>query len=109
MSGPYADVGGAGSVWRANGDRGFRPAAKGWTIDIVSADHQNKVDIGSNIARQWFDQGKADVILDALNSGVALAVSQIVKEKNKVFLVSGAGNLGPDRQGLHAEHDPLDL
>ncbi len=65
-------------------------AAKGWKIDIVSADHQNKVDIASNIARQWFDKGQADVILDSLNSGVALAVSQIVKEKNKVFLVSGA-------------------
>ena len=91
MSGPYADVGGAGSVLAAQiavEESGL--AAKGWKIDIVSADHQNKVDIASNIAREWFDQGKADVILDALNSGVALAVSQVVKEKNKVFLVSGA-------------------
>jgi len=91
MSGPYADVGGAGSVLAAQiaaEDSGL--AAKGWKIEFVSADHQNKVDIASNIAREWFDQGKADVILDALNSGVALAVSQIVKEKNKVFLVSGA-------------------
>jgi branched-chain amino acid transport system substrate-binding protein len=91
MSGPYADVGGAGSVLAAQiaaEESGL--AAKGWKIDIISADHQNKVDIASNIAREWFDQGKADVVLDALNSGVALAVSQIVKEKNKVFLVSGA-------------------
>jgi len=91
MSGPYADVGGAGSVLAAQlavEESGL--AAKGWKIDIVSADHQNKVDIASNIAREWFDQGKADVVLDALNSGVALAVSQVVKEKNKVFLVSGA-------------------
>jgi branched-chain amino acid transport system substrate-binding protein len=91
MSGPYADVGGAGSVLAAQiavEESGL--AAKGWKIDIVSADHQNKVDIASNVAREWFDQGKADVVLDALNSGVALAVSQIVKEKNKIFLVSGA-------------------
>jgi branched-chain amino acid transport system substrate-binding protein len=91
MSGPYADVGGAGSVLAAQiaaEDSGL--AAKGWKIHIVSADHQNKVDIASNTAREWFDKGQADVILDALNSGVALAVSQVVKEKNKVFLVSGA-------------------
>ncbi|MGP0103780.1 ABC transporter substrate-binding protein [Rhodoblastus sp.] len=93
MSGPYADVGGAGSVVAAQmaiDDSGL--LAQGWTINLVSADHQNKVDIGSNIARQWIDEGKADVILDSLNSGVALAVSQIVREKNKVFLVSGAGS-----------------
>ena len=65
-------------------------AAKGWKVELVYADHLNKVDVGTNIAREWFDQGKADVIVDTLNSGVALAVSQIVKEKNKVFLNSGA-------------------
>jgi branched-chain amino acid transport system substrate-binding protein len=91
MSGPYADVGGTGSVLAAQmaiEDSGL--AAKGWKISAVSADHQNKVDVGSNIVREWFDQGKADVIVDTLNSGVALAVSQIVKEKNKVLLNSGA-------------------
>ena len=51
-----------------------------------------KVDIATNISREWFDQGKADVIVDTLNSGVALAVSQIVKEKNKVLLNSGAAS-----------------
>ncbi len=91
MSGPYADVGGVGSTLAAEmavGDSGM--AAKGWKVEIVSADHQNKVDVASNISREWFDQGKADVIVDTLNSGVALAVSQIVKEKNKVLLNSGA-------------------
>lgn len=91
MSGPYADVGGVGSVLAAQmaiEDSGL--TAKGWKISSVSADHQNKVDVGSNIVREWFDQGKADVIVDTLNSGVALAVSQIVKEKNKVLLNSGA-------------------
>jgi branched-chain amino acid transport system substrate-binding protein len=91
MSGPYADVGGVGSTLAAQmaiEESGM--AAKGWKVELVSADHQNKVDIASNISREWFDQGKADVIVDTLNSGVALAVSQIVKEKNKVLLNSGA-------------------
>jgi len=93
MSGPYADVGGAGSTLAAQmavDESGL--AAKGWKIDVVSADHQNKVDVGSNIARQWFDRDKVDVIVDTLNSGVALAVSQVVKEKNKVLLNSGAAS-----------------
>ncbi len=91
MSGPYADDGGAGSVLAAQlaiDESGL--AAKGWKVELISADHLNKVDIGTNIAREWFDQDKADVIVDTLNSGVALAVSQIVKDKNKVFLNSGA-------------------
>jgi branched-chain amino acid transport system substrate-binding protein len=91
MSGPYADVGGVGSTLAAElavEESGIK--ARGWNVSIVSADHQNKVDVASNIAREWFDQGKADVIVDTLNSGVALAVSQIVREKNKVLLNSGA-------------------
>jgi branched-chain amino acid transport system substrate-binding protein len=90
-SGPYADVGGVGSELAARmaiDESGL--AAKGWKIGLVYADHLNKVDVGASIAREWFDQHKADVIVDTLNSGVALAVSQIVKEKNKVFLNSGA-------------------
>jgi branched-chain amino acid transport system substrate-binding protein len=59
-------------------------------VEIISADHQNKPDIGSNIARQWFDVDKVDVIVDVPNSGVALAVNEVAREKNKVFLVSGA-------------------
>ena len=65
--------------------------AKGWKIDIIAGDHQNKPDIGVNIVRQWFDVDKVDVIVDVPNSGVALAVSNLVKEKNGVFLNSGAG------------------
>ncbi len=59
-------------------------------VDIISADHQNKPDIGANIARQWFDTQNVDAIVDVPNSGVALAVNEVVREKNKVFLVSGA-------------------
>ena len=59
-------------------------------VEIVSADHQNKPDVGSSIANQWFDVDKVDMIIDVPNSGVALAVSQVAAQKNKVFIVSGA-------------------
>ena len=91
LSGLYADLGGQGSIEAARmavDDSGM--AAKGWKIDVISADHQNKPDVGSNIARQWIDVDKVDVIVDVPNSGVALAVSQVVREKGKAFLVSGA-------------------
>jgi branched-chain amino acid transport system substrate-binding protein len=92
QSGLYSDLGGPGSTLAAQmavEDSGL--TAKGWKIDIISGDHQNKPDIGVNIARQWFDVDKVDVIVDVPNSGVALAVSNVVKEKNGVFLDSGAG------------------
>ncbi len=82
-SGLYSDLGGAGSTLAAQmavEDSGL--AAKGWKIDIISADHQNKPDIGTTIARQWMDVEKVDVFVDVLNSGVALAVNNLVKEKN---------------------------
>jgi branched-chain amino acid transport system substrate-binding protein len=59
-------------------------------VEIVSADHQNKPDVGSSIARQWLDVDKVDVIVDVPNSGVALAVNQIIRDKGKALLVSGA-------------------
>jgi branched-chain amino acid transport system substrate-binding protein len=65
---------------------------KGWKIDVVSGDHQNKPDVGVNIARQWIDNDKVDAIADTPNSGVALAVSNLVKEKNAVLLNSGAAS-----------------
>src|SRR6201985_1426787 len=92
QSGLYADLGGPGSTLAAQmavEDSGL--AAKGWKIDIISGDHQNKPDIGTAIARQWFDVDKVDIIVDVPNSGVALAVNNVVKEKNGVFLNSGAG------------------
>ncbi len=91
MSSLYADDNGAGSVAAAKmAVQDFNPAAHGMKVDIVSADHQNKPDIGSNIARQWFDVDGVDAIVDVPNSGVALAVSEVAREKNKVLLVSGA-------------------
>src|SRR6195952_2443098 len=91
QSGLYADLGGPGSTLAAQmaiEDSGL--AAKGWKIDIISGDHQNKPDIGTAIARQWFDVEKVDTIVDVPNSGVALAVNNVVKEKNGVYINSGA-------------------
>jgi branched-chain amino acid transport system substrate-binding protein len=91
MSGLYADIGGPNSVVAAKmavEDSGL--TKKGWKIDVLSGDHQNKPDVGTNIARQWFDVDKVDAIADTPNSGVALAVSNLVKEKNAVLLNSGA-------------------
>ena len=92
MSSLYADLTGLGSVAAANlAVQDFDPAAHGMKVEIVSADHQNKPDIGSNIARQWLDIDGVDVIIDVPTSSVALAVNDVVREKNKVFLVSGGG------------------
>jgi branched-chain amino acid transport system substrate-binding protein len=91
MSSLYADDNGAGSVAAVNmAVHDFDPAAHNMKVEIISADHQNKPDIGSNIARQWFDVDHVDAIVDVPNSGVALAVSDVAREKNKVLLVSGA-------------------
>jgi branched-chain amino acid transport system substrate-binding protein len=93
MSSLYADIGGPGSIAAAKlAVEDFNPAAHGLKVEIVSADHQNKPDVGANIARQWFDVDHVDVIVDVPNSGVALAVNEVTREKNKVFLVSGAAS-----------------
>jgi branched-chain amino acid transport system substrate-binding protein len=90
-SGLYSDLGGAGSTLAAQmaiEDSGL--AAKGWKIDLISADHQNKPDIATTIARQWIDVEKVDIFMDVLNSGVALAVNNLVKEKNSIMINTGA-------------------
>ena len=91
MSGPYADYQGQGSVIAAQlAIEDFAKQA-GRPVELVSADHQNKTDIGASIARRWFDQDGVDLIVDVPNSAVALAVSNLAREKNKVFIGSGAG------------------
>jgi branched-chain amino acid transport system substrate-binding protein len=93
MSSLYADISGPGSVTAAKmAVEDFNPAAHGMKVEIISADHQNKPDVGSNIARQWFDVDHVDAILDVPTSSVALAVSDVTREKNKVFLISGAAS-----------------
>jgi branched-chain amino acid transport system substrate-binding protein len=93
MSSLYTDLAGAGSVVAAHmavEDSGIEK--RGFKVEYLSADHQNKPDVGSAIARQWYDTEKVDVIVDVPNSGVALAVNQITKDKGKAFLVSGAAS-----------------
>ncbi len=91
-SGVYADITGEGSVIAARmAVEDAKASERGITVSIVSADHQNKPDVGSSIARQWYDQDGVDVILDVPTSSVGLAISQISREKNKVFLNSGSG------------------
>jgi branched-chain amino acid transport system substrate-binding protein len=91
MSGTYKDLSGQGSVLAARmAVEDFGAAAKGMKVEIVGADHQNKPDVGSNVVRTWIDTDKVDVIVDVPTSSVALAVNEIVRDKNKVFLVSGA-------------------
>ena len=92
-SGLYADLTGEGSAVAARlAVEDFKAAEKGLKVEIVSADHQNKPDVGSNIARQWYDTDNVDVITDVPTSSVALAINQITKDKNKIFLNSGAAS-----------------
>ena len=92
-SGLYADISGEGSAVAARmAAEDFKAKDKGINVEIISADHQNKPDVGSNIARQWYDTDGVDVITDVPTSSVALAINQITKEKNKVFLNSGAAS-----------------
>jgi branched-chain amino acid transport system substrate-binding protein len=91
MSGLYADIGGPGSLLAARmavEDSGLTD--KGWKIEVIGGDHQNKPDIATNTARQWIDVDKVDIFVDVLNSGVALAVNNVVREKNVVMINTGA-------------------
>ena len=92
QSGPYADLAGPGSVVAARmAVQDFGAATKGMKVEIVAADHQNKPDVGSQVARQWYDVDKVDVILDVPTSSVVLAVNQVAREKNKALIVSTGG------------------
>jgi branched-chain amino acid transport system substrate-binding protein len=91
LSGPYKDLAGPGAV------AGVRQAlqefgvdAKGIKAEVLSADHLNKPDVGATIARQWFDRDGVDLIVEVANSGVALAVAGVAREKNKVYINSGS-------------------
>ncbi|MFC5066912.1 ABC transporter substrate-binding protein [Flaviflagellibacter deserti] len=92
-SGIYTDLSGEGSVIAARmAVEDFGAAAKGIKVEIISADHQNKPDIASSIARKWYDQDGVDLIVDVPTSSAAFAVSDITREKKKVFINSGAGS-----------------
>ena len=92
MSGPQADFAGPGSVLAARmAVADFGGTVAGMPVEVLSADHQNKADVGANIARQWIDADGVDAIFDVPNSAVALAVSGLVAQKNRALIVSGAG------------------
>ena len=90
MSSLYADDTGIGSVIGAKlAAEEFMKSNPNVKVEVVNADHQNKADVGSNIANQWYDRDGVDMIADVPNSGVALAIAEITKNKNKVFVASG--------------------
>ena len=92
MSGPYRDISGPNVVVVARqAVQDFGAAARGLNVEILQADHQNKADVGVNVARQWFDQG-VDAILDVNNSAIAMAINGLAREKNKVHLNSAAAS-----------------
>src|SRR3954464_15989915 len=93
QSGLYADIGGPGSSVAAQmaiEDSGL--LAKGWKIDLISADHQNKPDVGTNIGKQWIEVAEFNVFVDLASSGVGLAIANLAKEKNVVNLNSASAS-----------------
>jgi branched-chain amino acid transport system substrate-binding protein len=91
FSGPFSDQAGKGSLISAQmAAEDFAKESKGLKVEIISADHQNKPDVGSAIARRWVDREQVDAIVDLPNSGVALAVNTVMKEKNRTMLASGS-------------------
>src|SRR4051794_30604929 len=95
MSSLYADIGGPGSVVAAKmagEDFLASPHKTKRPIEGIAADHVNKADAGANIAREWIDRSGIDAVIDVPNSSVALAVRNVVQQKNRVLLVSGASS-----------------
>ncbi len=92
MSGVYADIGGPGSVLAAKmAVEDYLKASKSsLKVDVVSADHQNKPDVGSSVARKWYDTDGVDMIVDVPTSSVGLAINQISKEKGKAYINTGS-------------------
>ncbi len=90
MSGPYRDATGMGSVACVKqAVRQFN--STGFDVQVISADHQNKPDVGAAIARQWCDRDGVDVIMDVPTSSVALAVNSVAREKNRLYINNGGG------------------
>jgi branched-chain amino acid transport system substrate-binding protein len=115
MSSLYSDATGKGSLTAARmAMTDFGGSVRGKPIEVIGADHLNKPDVGSMIARTWYDTDRVDVIVDVPTSSVALAVQQITREKNRVFLISGAGSsdlTGPacSPNGIHWTYDTYAL
>jgi branched-chain amino acid transport system substrate-binding protein len=91
MSGVYSDFSGAGSVTAVNmAVEEFGGTVLNRPVEVISADHQNKADVGSSIAREWYDKDGVDAILDTTNSAVTLAVMAVTKEKNRIIMIGGS-------------------
>ena len=91
LSGVYSDFGGPGAVEAARmAVADFGGKVLGKTIEVISADHQNKADVAASKAREWYDTQGVDLITESLNSSVAIAVSKVATEKKKVQIVTGA-------------------
>ena len=115
MSGLYADISGQGSVEAARmAIADFGGTVNGKKIELISADHQNKSDVGGAVARQWYDNDKVDAIVDVPTSSVALAVQDVARERKKVFLISGAAasdltGKACSATGIHWTYDTVAL
>jgi branched-chain amino acid transport system substrate-binding protein len=92
MNGPFADQSGRGSVVAAElAAEEFAATGGGVAVRIISADHQNKADIGAQIAREWVDRDGVAAIADSVNSSVGLAVNQVMAEKHRTFVATNVG------------------
>jgi len=115
MSSLFSDIGGRGSVIAAQmAIEDFGGSVLGKPIQLVTSDHQNKPDVASAKAREWFDEDKVNAIVDLLPSGVALAVADVAKQKNKIVLISGGGttrltNENCSRNTVHYTYDTYAL
>jgi branched-chain amino acid transport system substrate-binding protein len=92
MNGPFADQSGRGSVVAAQmAAEEFAAAGGGFRVEILSADHLNKPDVGAQIVREWVDRDGVDAVADAVNSGVGLAVNTVMAEKHRTFIATNVG------------------
>jgi branched-chain amino acid transport system substrate-binding protein len=104
QSGPYADLAGPGSVEMARmAIEDFGGSVLGKPIELLVADHQNKVDVGLAIARQWYDERGARAIFDITNSGVALAIQDLAKARDRIVIFDSAASSDLTRQGVLAQ------
>jgi branched-chain amino acid transport system substrate-binding protein len=116
MSGVYADFGGAGAVLAAKmAAEDFGGKVLGKPIEVINADHQNKPDIAKSITTQWFDRDQVDMTIENLNSGVALTVQDVGKDKNRITIVTGAASSAlteakcAPATGIHYVYDTYSL
>ena len=99
MSGPYSQGSGIGAVRAAEmAVKDYGGKVLGKPVEVIYADHQNKADIGAAKAREWFDVGKVDMVLDLVNSSVAIAVQKLATEKKRIVIVTGGGTLALSNQ-----------